>query len=533
MVRKPLLAESGVNDEGNIVVFDTCGSFTLPNTCAGVASVRMAITVVQGRIPLHAKNGRSLPLANVGIWRQDVDGVPLGRTEHQAEWAWTMRKTVKRKRIGSIRWVEHFESLVGGTLDVAADWHGRRSDSERRQRRWIFCGWRTSWTSTTEQFVKSNILGNRGSSADRSYNFSVTLSALCPRGGRAERHPGEGRKELEDGSKVPVVSWDYCFLGARNRISEAEVEQRGDGVVLAMHEGGTKSNFSLLIPAKRSWLRKLRESGEGDCSRFGQFGETTEWFAGATMSLPFLCYSPRWSGLGLEMLCKKTWKMLPKLLRIHKSECPDFVIRLTRHKWPKSLTSMEDPVVPLERNLHGHPLAGLLWERQFEKVLLKHGWEKVSIWECLFVHREKGLSLSLYVDDMKLVGKKQNLDPMWKVLNKEVDLGKPTSPIIGFLSVQRHNVKKQRCCGQLQNHVRIANFRGGNWIITIIWESSYFFVVTWHVRPCQEMCGAISKQDDTTTLPSDFEEMIFYGRWINLNDRLRNGTKLVKNAWID
>ena len=29
---------------------------------------------------------------------------------------------------------------------------------------------------------------------------------------------------------------------------------------------------------------------------------------------------------------------------------------------------MEDPVVPLERNLYGHPLAGLLWERQFEKV---------------------------------------------------------------------------------------------------------------------------------------------------------------------
>ena len=37
---------------------------------------------------------------------------------------------------------------------------------------------------------------------------------------------------------------------------------------------------------------------------------------------------------------------------------------------------MEDPVVPLERNLYGHLLEGLLWERQFEKILLKHGWEK-------------------------------------------------------------------------------------------------------------------------------------------------------------
>ena len=29
----------------------------------------------------------------------------------------------------------------------------------------------------------------------------------------------------------------------------------------------------------------------------------------------------------------------------------------------------------------------------------------------------------MYVDDIKLAGKKQNIDPMWKVHNKEVDLG--------------------------------------------------------------------------------------------------------------
>ena len=78
-----------------------------------------------------------------------------------------------------------------------------------------------------------------------------------------------------------------------------------------------------------------------------------------------------------------------KLLKIPKSECPDIWIRLPRHKWPKSWSSMEDPVVPLERNLYGHLLAGPLWERQFEKILLKHGWEKIPNWECLFVHREK------------------------------------------------------------------------------------------------------------------------------------------------
>ena len=100
----------------------------------------------------------------------------------------------------------------------------------------------------------------------------------------------------------------------------------------------------------------------------------------------------------------------PKLMKIPKSECPDIWIRLPRHQWPKSWSSMEDPVVSPERNLYGHPFAGLWWERQFEKILLKYGWEKVSNWECLlFVHREKGFFLSVYVDDKNLAGNKQNI----------------------------------------------------------------------------------------------------------------------------
>ena len=66
-------------------------------------------------------------------------------------------------------------------------------------------------------------------------------------------------------------------------------------------------------------------------------------------------------------------------------------------------------------------------EREFENIRLKYGWEKVSDWECLFVHREKGLFVSVYVDDIKLAGKKQNINPTRKALNKEVDLGEPTS----------------------------------------------------------------------------------------------------------
>ena len=116
-----------------------------------------------------------------------------------------------------------------------------------------------------------------------------------------------------------------------------------------------------------------------------------------------------------------------KFLIIPKSECQDIWIRLPRHKWPKLWSTMEDPVVPLEWNMYGHPWAGLLWEWQFEKILLKHGLEKIPNWECLSGHRETGLLLSVYVHDIKLAGKKQYLDPMWNVHSKDLDLGEPTS----------------------------------------------------------------------------------------------------------
>ena len=74
----------------------------------------------------------------------------------------------------------------------------------------------------------------------------------------------------------------------------------------------------------------------------------------------------------------------------------------------------------------------------------------------------KGLFFSVYVNE-HLFGKKQNLDPKWKVLNKEVDLGEPTSFLDHvYLGSAQRLWNKQRYFGQLQNHVRIANFRGMN-----------------------------------------------------------------------
>ena len=140
----------------------------------------------------------------------------------------------------------------------------------------------------------------------------------------------------------------------------------------------------------------------------------------------------------------------PKSLRIPKSECPDLWIRLPRHKWPKSWANLEDPVVLLERNLYGHPLAELMWARQFEEVWMELGWVKVPNWECFFVHRKQVLISSVYVDDIKMAGKKQNMTPMWKKLMKHVDLDEPTS-FLDHIFLDALNVNANRTKSVLNN----------------------------------------------------------------------------------
>ena len=47
-------------------------------------------------------------------------------------------------------------------------------------------------------------------------------------------------------------------------------------------------------------------------------------------------------------------------------EASDAASEYFHDKSPKSWDKIDDPVVPLERNLYGHPLAGLLCDRKFE-----------------------------------------------------------------------------------------------------------------------------------------------------------------------
>ena len=164
--------------------------------------------------------------------------------------------------------------------------------------------------------------------------------------------------------------------------------------------------------------------------------------------------------------------------------------RSSRSSWAKSV-----------RSSFGRTVMGkTIWENPIEVRL----GEKVQIGN-VSLYIVKKVHSYVYVHDIKLAGKKQNLDPTWEVLNKEVDLGEPTSFLdhadLGCNSKTMWNM--QRYCWQLQNHVWITNFRGVNRKTTILGKSSYLFMALRYGRSCQEMCGTIlwvGKQDDSTTL---------------------------------
>ena len=100
--------------------------------------------------------------------------------------------------------------------------------------------------------------------------------------------------------------------------------------------------------------------------------------------------------------------------------------------------------VPLERNLYGHPLAGLSWERQFGKVLLEQDLETVrnsglairSPWK-------KDLFLSVYVDDINWLERNRILIRCGTYSIKKFIWKNPHQPLTMFTWVALKDSVKQ------------------------------------------------------------------------------------------
>ena len=68
------------------------------------------------------------------------------------------------------------------------------------------------------------------------------------------------------------------------------------------------------------------------------------------------------------------------------------------------------------------------------------------------MNQARGLSLSACVDDIKLAGQTVNIEPTWKILMEDLDLGEPTS----FLDHENLGCTQRECT---RSNEIVTNYR--------------------------------------------------------------------------
>ena len=206
-------------------------------------------------------------------------------------------------------------------------------------------------------------IAGKGNNSQQHYNL-VLKFILMPQGMKIPAAKAAVDKELEKLKKISA--WNLTKVRSKKEvIDEARTS-------------GAKVHFASLMDIchlKNAELEakhqkyKGRVVLRGDIARddSGSYAVFTEQGSSASLMtaakvMDIMSRLPGCDGQAADAVSAETQVKMedaPKLMKIPKSECPDIWIRLPRHKWPKSRSSMEEPFVPLERNLYGHPLAGL------------------------------------------------------------------------------------------------------------------------------------------------------------------------------
>ena len=144
----------------------------------------------------------------------------------------------------------------------------------------------------------------------------------------------------------------------------------------------------------------------------------------------------------------------------------------------------------------------------------------------MFVRRQQGLFLSVYMDDIKMAGENQNMAPMWKKLMKNVDLDEPTSFLyhVYFGCTQRESKPNEDIVNQYREMFESRIFAGSTqkspgWekphAKTVAWS----YDMEWHAQKCVERnCElANKKRQSSFTKPEVLAWMITISRRRNWN----------------
>ena len=199
----------------------------------------------------------------------------------------------------------------------------------------------------------------------------------------------------------------------------------------------------------------------------------------------------------------------PRLLKVPKSECPDVWIRLHDTNGQNHGRKLKILLYLLNENctvIHSPDCYGKDNSRKFYWNV---DGKKYQIWECLFVHRKQCLFLSIFVDDIKMDGKKQNLAPMWKKLMKHVDIDEPTS-FLGhvYLGCTQRECKPNEAIIEQYTKMFESRISAGTPKKLPGWQKPQAHTVAWsydmegHAQNCVERYCEIGKQESRATLQS-------------------------------
>ena len=361
------------------------------------------------------------------------------------------------------------------------------------------CVWENHW-----QLIMRTILQEKGDNSLQHYNL-VHKFIPMPQAMKIPAAKAAVDKEWEKLEKNPA--WDTTRVRSKSEVID---EARTKGI--KVHFGSLMDMCHLKNAEFGAKHQKYKgrvvlrgdivKDDSGSYAVFTEQGSSASQMTAAKV-MDIISTLPRCAGQAADAVSAYTQvKMEDAHKNIENSQ-----IGVSRHLDSSTTTQNglnHGPVWKTQSFLLSEICTVILWQDCYgQGNLRKSYWNtvgrRVPTGECLFVHRQKRVILICVCGWHKIGWKEKNIDPMWKLLNKEVDLGEPTSFLdheyLGMHSKTMWN--KQRYCWQLQNHVRIANFRGENRETSIpsnLRISSWSYDMQGHAKKCvKRFCELANK----------------------------------------
>lgn len=173
--------------------------------------------------------------------------------------------------------------------------------------------------------------------------------------------------------------------------------------------------------------RDIVRDNDGYYTVFSEPGTSSSHMA-ATKFLDAIARMPDCDGEDSDAMSAYTQVKLDEIGK-NRGKGHEFVdtwVSLPKANIPTRFLHMKTPVCALTRNLHGHKLAGVLWLKYAEHIIINElDFEKLMSWECLYFHKEKQLFPFVYVDDLKMPGISANIKPMSELMQAHMKLKPP------------------------------------------------------------------------------------------------------------